>query len=280
MRTDSPASRTAMMVAAYRARATKSRPSLCNDSWAAALAGVEGGRLAGEFDATWGHMELWIAVRSGFLDRHIDHFTGSGIEQVVVLGAGLDTRAARMARDGVRFFEVDHPSTQEEKRRRLEGLAGYPVDAAIYASCDFEREDFLDRLVECGFDTTAPAVIVWEGVVPYLTEEAVRSTCRRVASGCEPSTVLLFDYVRKRMVSGASLRHGDKQALDLVTDVGEPVRFGTDDPLPLLYEEGFRHVRTVTFDQACLSLTGTYDRERAFRFQHMAVCSAGAPAVP
>jgi methyltransferase (TIGR00027 family) len=270
-----------MMVAAYRARASNSQPALCTDPWAAALAGSEGRDLAATFDANWSHMELWIAVRTAFLDRHIELFTEDhDIVQVVVLGAGLDTRAARLRRDGIKFFEVDHASTQEEKRRRLGEIDDYPVDAATYASCDFEREDFLDRLVVSGFDAKAPAVIVWEGVVPYLTEPAVRATSRRVASGCHPRTILMFDYLRKRMVSGANLRDEDKEALDLVTGVGEPVTFGTDDPLPLLYEEGFRHVRTVTFDQACLSLTGTYERERAFRFQHMAVASATAPTVP
>ena len=55
--------------------------------------------------------------------------------------------------------------------------------------------------------------------------------------------------------------------------------FGTNDPLPMLHECGFRHVRSVSFDQACLSLTGTYERSRQFRFQHI-VHASRARAMP
>jgi hypothetical protein len=57
----------------------------------------------------------------------------------------------------------------------------------------------------------------------------------------------------------------------------EPIRFGTNDPLPMLFEAGFRHVRSQSFDEICLSLTGTYLRERAFRFQHVCFASRARP---
>jgi O-methyltransferase involved in polyketide biosynthesis len=113
-------------------------------------------------------------------------------------------------------------------------------------------------------------------VVPYLSEPAVRDTAAQVAHGCHPSSVLVFDYLGKRFVEGASGGNGrarDRVTHDYVASLGEPIRFGTNDPLPLLYDAGFRYVRTIAFDQACLSLTGTYDRAREFRFQHLAVAS-------
>lgn len=277
MRSDSPASQTALMVAAYRARASSRSDAFIRDPWAAALAGDDGLAISRRFDASWEHMELWIALRTAHLDAQIERFVaGEGFGQVVILGAGFDTRSARMARPGVRFFEVDHPATQDDKRRRLADLPGYPVESAIYAACDFERDDFLDRLVAAGFDVGAPAVVVWEGVVPYLTEDAIRATATRVASGCEARTVLVFDGVRKRMVDGDRLRDQDRRAVELVGELGEPIRFGTDDPLPLLYQCGFRHVRTVSFDEICLSVTGSYVRERAFRFQSITLASRTA----
>lgn len=264
-----------MMVAAYRARATIHHPDLCNDPWAAQLAGDEGYRLADMLDVAQPQMELWIAVRTGFIDRHVRHLISAqcGATQVVILGAGLDTRAARLATPGVRFFEVDHPATGEHKRACVGELAGYPVGDITFVRCDFERDDFLEQLVASGFDRDRPAAIVWEGVACYLTEEAVRATLGRIATGCHPRTSVVFDTIGKKMVAGSSRHEEDRDASRLVDAVGEPVRWGVDDPLPLLYEVGFRRVAVSSFDAAALDLTGTYDRERRWRFQAMSTAS-------
>jgi methyltransferase (TIGR00027 family) len=266
----SSGSQTALMVAAYRARATRREAPVCRDPWAAALAGEEGEALASRYDQTFSPMELWIAVRTAYLDAQIAFYTASpsSIRQVVLLGAGLDTRAARLAKEGVRFFEVDHPSTQADKRRRLEALAGYPKEAPIYVACDFEEDDFLTRLLAAGLRADEPAIIIWEGVIAYLREKAIRATLRRIATGCHPRTLVLFDHLRKLR---SDRPEGDSH--QFVANLGEPVLFGTNDPLPMLYEEGFRHVRSVSFDEACLTLTGTYDRAREFRFQRMVLAS-------
>jgi methyltransferase (TIGR00027 family) len=280
MHDDSPASKTALMVAGYRARASARPTPLCRDPWAAALAGSDGLALAEAFDAHMPHMELWLAVRVEYLDRQVRHLMARGASQVVILGAGLDTRSARLARAGVDFFEVDHPATQADKRERVAALTGYP-DAARYVACDFERgDDVVDRLLAAGLSAERPTVVVWEGVTPYLSEAAVRATATRLADGLHPASTLLFDYVSKRMAAGDRLREQDHGVRDQVGELGEPLRFGTDDPLPLLYECGFRHVRTVSFDQACLSLTGSYERARAFRFQGIALASRLAPEEP
>lgn len=270
-----PASRTASWVAAYRARASARPEPLCRDPWAAALAGPDGEALAAGMEATTPHMELWIAVRTALLDAEVERWTGpaQGLRQVVLLGAGFDTRAARLARPGVRWFEVDHPGSQRAKRERLAALPGYPLEAATFVTCDFEHEDFVDRLVACGFDAGAPALVLWEGVVPYLTEPAVRATLRRVTTALHPRTALVFDHLMKRFVESAELPGKDVATRDFVKDLGEQLRFGTNDPVPMLFEEGFRHVRSVSFDEACLTLTGTYLRAREFRFSRVVLAS-------
>jgi methyltransferase (TIGR00027 family) len=267
-------SRTALLVAGYRARLTAAGSPLCCDPWASALAGDEGLALSRRLDASQPHMELWIGVRTRVLDLAVQR-RAPGLGQVVVLGAGFDTRAARLAHTDVRFFEVDTPGTQAHKRRRVAQLEGYPVEAATYVPCDFEHQDFLTQLTEAGFDTARPALILWEGVTYYLSEAAVRATLHRIAARCHPATTVLFDYVRRNMAEGQVRDADDRQTHRMVADLGEPFRFGTNDVLPLLYEEGFRHVRTTSFDEACLNLTGTYDRRRKFRFQLLALARVG-----
>ena len=271
-----------MMVAAYRARASAAADPVCSDPWAQWLATEQGYALARSLDALQPEMELWIAVRTAFIDRHLRHQLGPRcqIPQAVILGAGLDTRAARLATPGVRFFEVDHPDTQAEKRRLTAALPEYPTSAACYVACDFESEDFLSRLQASGFDPAQPAAFVWEGVACYLTEEAVRATLSRIARGCAPRSSVVFDTVGRKLVGGTSSYAEDQQTRGMVDELGEPVRWGTDDPLPLLFEEGFRKVSATTFDQAALDITGTYDRQRRWRFQHIVVASVASPELP
>ena len=271
------ASRTALLVAAYRARASEGAAPLCDDKWASALSGDEGRALAAAFDEVKPVMALYIALRTAFLDAQVRMWTSPphGFDQIVLLGAGLDSRAARLGREGLRFFEVDHPASQADKRRRVASIPGYPQDAATWVTCDFEAEDFLGRLVAAGFDPDRPSVILWEGVTMYLGEEAIRTTLRRVTSACEPHTVLLFDHVPAPSPSATP-----NQSHAFVANLGERFGWGTDDALPMLFEEGFGHVQSLTFDEICLTFTGTYDPERGFRARRMVVASKSPPPRP
>lgn len=264
------------MVCAYRARATRWARPIMTDRWAAALAGDDGERIAAGFDAHWPAMETWLALRVAYLDRLVGLATDRlGARQVVILGAGYDTRAARLPRAGVRYFEVDHPDTQAAKRARLATLSGYPIDAAIYAPCDFEREDPVERLRAAGLDAKAPTLVLWEGVVPYLSEAAVRATATTLARGLDPRSLVAFDFVGKNMAAGAKLSTQDRGMRDYIGELAEPVRFGSDHITPLLAECGYRWVRTVTFDELALQFLGDYQRDRLFRFQRIALASPG-----
>ena len=266
------------MVCAYRARATNWEKPLFKDPWAAAIAGSEGEDIAKRLDARFPPMEIWLALRVAYLDRLVGVAVDRlNIRQVVILGAGYDTRAARLPRAGVRFFEVDHPATQAAKRDKLASLSSYPIDNATFASCNFEREDPIERLVACGFAAREPALVVWEGVVPYLTEPAVRATATRLASGLDPRSVVAFDFVGKKFAAGQSASEGDRATRAYVGDLGEPIRYGSDDILPLLYECGFRWVRQLDFNELALEFVGDYQRDRMFRFQHIALAAVRTP---
>ncbi len=225
-------------------------------------------------------MELWVALRTRYLDDCVTRALDRGIAQVAILGAGLDTRAVRLGRSGVRFFEVDQPASQADKRERVSKFEGYPLDAATFVPCDFERDDFVQRLADAGFDRRAPACLVWEGVVYYLAEDAARSTLGRVASALEPRSLLIFDYLNSHMAkSSPRLRDEDRAMKDIIEELGEPMQFGIDDPTPLMAEAGYRFLRTVSFDELALQYTGTYARDRFFRFQSIALASASAEAM-
>jgi methyltransferase (TIGR00027 family) len=275
-------SRTALLVAAYRARASARRGAVCDDPFAARLAGGEGEALARRFDPFQPDVELWVAIRTAHLDARVRALVAErgappARRQVVILGAGLDTRAARLARPGVRFFEVDAPPSAADKQERLAALGDYPAHAATYVSCDFEREDFMARLAEAGFDVEAPSVFVFEGVIYYLQESAARAALERLARVPHPQSVVLFDYVGSRMARGTVRHPGDREMSRELGALGEPLRFGIDDVLPLLYDAGFRRARVASFDELALNLTGTYSRARRWRAQGIAEASVAAP---
>ncbi|HUJ58066.1 MAG TPA: SAM-dependent methyltransferase [Kofleriaceae bacterium] len=276
----SVASKTALMVCAYRARASRWERPLFVDRWAEALAGAEGPEYARFFDQRFPPMEHWLALRVAYLDRVVGlSYDQLSIRQIVILGAGYDTRAARLPRAGATFFEVDHPATQAAKRAAIGALPGYPEGAARYVTCDFEREDPIDRLRATGFVDREPALVIWEGVVPYLTEPAVRATATRLASALEPRSLLAFDFVGKKLATGQVKSDAARDTAAEVAAMGEPIRFGSDDILPLLYDCGFRWVRSLDFNELALELLGDYKREREFRFQHVALASVRPPGV-
>ncbi len=135
----------------------------------------------------------FIAARSRYVEDELARLVARGIDQYVVLGAGLDTFAYRNPYPCVRVFEVDHPATQAWKRERL-ALSGIPVPLSVaFVPVDFERDRLSDVLAQAGFDTARPALFGWLGVVAYLDVAAVLDTLRFVAS-CAAGTTIVFDY--------------------------------------------------------------------------------------
>ena len=184
-------------------------------------------------------MRLFIAARSRLAEDRLAAAVARGVRQLVVLGAGLDTFALRNPHraQGLRVFEVDHPATQAWKRERIAAtMAEAPT--LTFVAVDFEKQSFLDELAKAGFDRHAPAFVIWLGVTPYLTREAIVSTLSAVAGA---SAEIVFDYGEPiEAFSGA--RRAYMEALQArVAAIGEPLlsRFRPADMAALLAETGF-----------------------------------------
>lgn len=169
---------------------------------------------------------LWMQLRTRALDDVLLDFVKAG-RQVVLLGAGYDSRALRFGRelsDAV-VFEVDHPATQSRKLARLP--AETMKNRVVYASWDFERNEVAAlpfRLRELGLDPEAPTLTIWEGVTMYLREQAVDETVRAVRAYSSPASLLALTYIDKRAILRPRGEHGLLQRI--VASAGEPWRFG------------------------------------------------------
>jgi O-methyltransferase involved in polyketide biosynthesis len=124
-------------------------------------------------DLGWPRTRSSGVVRTRLIDTMVQEALNDGAAQLVLLGAGYDSRAYRLplARE-VTVFEVDHPATQRAKRARL-GVSGTSVAHVRFVGVDFELENIADRLADAGFDERARSILVWEGVISYLSESAV-----------------------------------------------------------------------------------------------------------
>jgi methyltransferase (TIGR00027 family) len=144
-----------------------------------------------------------MALRTSTIDAAVRTAVARGTAQVVILGAGLDGRAWRMTElAGIRVFEVDHPATQAFKRQHLDALPP-SIASVIFVPIDFERESLNAALARAGHDATRPTCWIWEGVVMYLTPDAVRSTLANIAERSAEGSTLIVNYhttMRGRLV--------------------------------------------------------------------------------
>ncbi len=168
------------------------------------------------------------SARVTFFDHAVDRYLGE-IDQLVVLGAGFDTRPYRLPSDTrVQSFEVDASKTQAVKQETL-AKAGIDSSRVSFVAADFEKEDWLARLVDSGFDRERPAVFLWEGVTMYLDREAVEDTLRKIGSTAKGS-VVVFDYFTTETLQSNALYW--RYARATTKAAGEPLKFGVDSTSP------------------------------------------------
>ncbi len=169
------------------------------------------------------------AARTTFYDATLERHL-PGINQLVVLGAGFDTRSYRLsAGTRVRCFEVDEPKTQSFKREMLK-KAGVDTTRVTYVSADFLKEDWFEKLVDAGFDPDSATFFLWESVTMYLDREAVEDTLRKIA-GTATGNIVAFDYFSTEIIDSRSFFM--RYARAMISATGEPWRFGIDNTPPV-----------------------------------------------
>jgi methyltransferase (TIGR00027 family) len=197
-------------------------------------------------------MRAFMVARSRYAEDQLLQAIHSGVQQYVVLGAGLDTFAYRNPHPAERLsvFEVDHPATQQWKRQLLDE-GRIPIPRTVnYVPVDFEQKTLAAGLAESNFDFRRAAFFSWLGVTPYLTLEAFRSTLSAI--GALPSgSGVTFEYV----LDHSLLSVRERMALDLlaarVEKAGEPFQlfFTPQQMRDELQNHGFARMEELTSDE-------------------------------
>jgi methyltransferase (TIGR00027 family) len=187
-----------------------------------------------------GPMRDYLRARTRFFDHVVTGALSRGCPQAVIGAAGYDGRALRYAKPGVRWFEVDHPSTQRDKRSRLQRL-GIEAGHIRFVAADFATDPVADLLVSAGLAPGEPCLFLLEGVAVYLDVPVLRALLRQLRQVAADGSELAVSLSVSTAVSGeGAARRAAFQAA--VAAVGEPARsvLEADDAAGLLAEAGWR----------------------------------------
>jgi methyltransferase (TIGR00027 family) len=246
MMNDGIPSETALTAAAARAAhlIVDRPPVIFADTLAYELLGDRAEDLVGYHRAHGDHSVLAgaraaVTTRSRYTEDRLAAMTG--VDQYVVLGAGLDTFAYRSGHR-IRVFEVDHPATQRWKRRLLADAGTAIPGTVTYVPVDLEK----DGLSVSGLDLTRPALVSWLGVTMYLTREAIGATLA-VVGGFAPGTEIVLDYMLDPELRDAAGRAYAEAVAPAAAERGEPwlSSFGPREMAALFEEHGFEVAEQV-----------------------------------
>jgi methyltransferase (TIGR00027 family) len=182
---------------------------------------------AAVIDRRWPGVRTSVVARTRLIDDVVARLPAD-VGQVVLLGAGFDTRAYRVPvlLAGPAVFEVDHPATQRRKREVL-GRAGVQSDGVRFVPTDFNLDHLGGALAAAGFDGGLATLFLWEGVTNYLDPGAVEAGLRWCAGAAAGST-LVFTYVDRQVLDHPERYVGADRLHSTLRRAGEDLTFGID----------------------------------------------------
>jgi methyltransferase (TIGR00027 family) len=202
-----------------------------------------------------------IPARTKYIDEYVNECIDDGIQQLIILGAGYDSRAYRLGRlkERVMVFEVDHPNTQKLKIERVKKMLNPLPNNVVYVAIDFNKEALPQRMFQSGYEKDKKSLFIWEGVTPYLTAEAVDETLHFVAKNSGHGSSIIFNYILKSVVDGVCQLKGAREIrkafsrggiTDFSSDQGDRLMFGIEEGNieGYLSERGFHQIKDISGD--------------------------------
>jgi methyltransferase (TIGR00027 family) len=208
-------------------------------------------------DARWPGVRSSLVARTRLIDDAIAAALEEPTEQLVILGAGFDSRAYRLpGLRAIRVFEVDHPDTQGTKRRLLARALHSPPEHVRFVGIDFKQQELGSVMRAAGYSESMRTIVLWEGVTNYLTEDAVDATLRWCAR-TPPGSRVMFTYVHRDVLTNPGAFVGTERLFASLERFGERFTFGIEpDALP-----GFLARRGLSLES---DLGAAEYRERSF----------------
>jgi methyltransferase (TIGR00027 family) len=171
-----------------------------------------------------------ILSRTRFTEKHLLHAIRQGLDQLIILGAGCDTRAYRYKEQlkNTRIFEVDFPATQQQKIVNLEH-SGIDHSHVSFCPLDMNLDSLEHTLLKFGFNKGLRNFFIWEGVTFYIERRAVRDMFQFIQKVSVPGSMVTFDYFHTNMILQNNLSKKAKRSVRFHEKLGEPFVHGWKD---------------------------------------------------
>ena len=215
-----------------------------------------------------------IVLRARYFDDYAVRCIDDGCSQVVLLGAGYDSRYLRLSEfHNIDVFELDLLSTQTIKKsltRRL--LGGLPPNVK-YVNIDFSKDNIIETLIKAGFRRHRRTLFIWEGVTLFLNQDIIAKTLGRLAE-LGPRHRVVFDFIPRELVDDETDYRGNRRLLNLCASIREPLTFGSRPEAmeELLGRLGYGRIKIVGLPETCKRYTGSGQIEDSYYFATAEVC--------
>lgn len=232
--------KTSLLTAAMRAVETnrsENEGRLFTDPFAEVLAGSEGFSILEQVRREVGAQPS-IVLRTRYFDERIMQGLAQGIRQIVILAAGMDTRAYRLPfPDGTRVFELDRPEVLSYKQEKLGNTLPHCIRHTVGVDL---REEWQSKLIQVGMNTTERTLWLVEGLLLYLEEATVLTLFEKINSLSVSNSILLFDVLGRSLLDAPQMA----KQLHFSEKLGAPWRFGVDEPEKFMEQFGWNAVAT------------------------------------
>lgn len=192
----------------------------------------------------------YVLARTKLLDETFLDGLTNRVYQIVLLGAGMDTRALRFANQnqGTKIIELDIEKTQHPKIEILSRKQVDFPDELVFASIDFNKQSISDVLMNAGYQRNQQSLFLWEGVTMYLNSDAVDDTLAFIRESSRKGSRIAFDYIFASVLRQENKFYGEKEIFNTVSRAGEGWTFGIEAGKieKYLTERGFKMVSHYT----------------------------------
>jgi methyltransferase (TIGR00027 family) len=172
-----------------------------------------------------------IVARIRFIDEYLLECTAGGFEQLVILGAGFDTRAYRFedVKNNLRVFEVDHPATQQVKVEKIKEIFGTLPEHVVYVPVVFGADRFDRKLLEKGYNPELKTLFIVEGLLMYIPPPAADGLLSFIVNTSGRGSSLIADYFSVPVIKGTSPLKEAQVLKQFVESEGAPLQFGIEE---------------------------------------------------
>jgi len=209
-----------------------------------------------------------VVLRARFMDDYSRQCLNEGFEQVVLLGAGYDSRCLRLEefRDA-KIFELDLNSTLVIKKALTRRLLGKLPENVTHVAIDFSKDSVSDKLIKAGFQKHKKTLFIWEGVTLFLNQDIIEETLGRLAE-MGPGNRVVFDFLPPELIDDETDYKGNRELLRLCASVQEPLTFGypPEKMKGMLHRLGYGGINIVSMREVNRIFSGSGQIEDSYYF--------------